>query len=286
MVSGIYKIECLGNKQVYVGLSCNINNRWSAHKSAARKNYHHSVYFQNSWNKYGEESFVFSILEECSQKQLSDREIFWWKTLKPKFNSANPGANPTHTEEIREKISKALSKEFTLYHPDRGIIEGWSLDKFARENNLDGGHLTKVIQGKRRQYKQYFRSEEDYKTPEQLEIQRGKNISQGKRKIWTAYDPNNEEISFVGLEEFCNENDLCKTVFERVLSGRDPKTYFQHKGYSREKKPELISPEGQRYVIYNGILKQISEEYDLDVSGLSKVIKGKNKQCKGWTLAS
>lgn len=74
---GIYKIENLVNGKVYIGQSININQRWSKHKADLRHNNHDNVHLQNSWNKYGEDSFSFEVIENCSEQELNDKEIYW-----------------------------------------------------------------------------------------------------------------------------------------------------------------------------------------------------------------
>lgn len=74
---GIYKIENIINGKVYVGQSVNIKQRWAEHRSMLRNNYHENQHLQNAWNKYGEENFIHSIIEECTQEQLNEREKYW-----------------------------------------------------------------------------------------------------------------------------------------------------------------------------------------------------------------
>lgn len=76
---GIYKITNIKNNKVYIGQSTNIKQRWALHKSELRHKYHENIYLQNAWNKYGEDNFDFSIVEECDNDKdiLDDRETFW-----------------------------------------------------------------------------------------------------------------------------------------------------------------------------------------------------------------
>jgi len=91
MSCGIYKIECLGNGKVYIGLSINIEKRWTRHKRELKSNQHKNEYIQRAWNKYGQETFTFEILEECKKDELSKREI----ELIEKYNSYHNGFNMT-----------------------------------------------------------------------------------------------------------------------------------------------------------------------------------------------
>lgn len=59
---GIYKIINKINGKFYIGSAVNIKKRWSQHKCLLNKNKHGNNKLQNSWNKYGKDSFSFHIL--------------------------------------------------------------------------------------------------------------------------------------------------------------------------------------------------------------------------------
>ena len=65
MTMGIYCIQIEKENYwcSYVGTSVNVIRRWKKHKTDLRSNYHVNMYLQNSWNKYGESSFEFHLLE-------------------------------------------------------------------------------------------------------------------------------------------------------------------------------------------------------------------------------
>jgi group I intron endonuclease len=112
MTCGIYCIRCLINHNEYIGLSFDIENRWSVHISELRGNYHCNNYLQNSWNKYGEENFEFYILEECEKEKLCELEMFYIDKLKTKipngFNITDGGEGLSgfhHSDETKEKLS-------------------------------------------------------------------------------------------------------------------------------------------------------------------------------------
>ena len=104
MSIGIYKIENLINSQVYIGQSVDIGKRWSTHIAELNNNYHHNAHLQHAWNKYGEENFEFSIVEECDINQLNQREIYWIS----KFNSYEDGYNLTSGGGNTESFSKPV----------------------------------------------------------------------------------------------------------------------------------------------------------------------------------
>ena len=81
MNSGIYAIKNVINGRHYVGSSGNLIERWKQHKRSLNRNVHANPYLQNSWNKYGEDIFIFNVVEKCDPKFLIARETFWIKKL-------------------------------------------------------------------------------------------------------------------------------------------------------------------------------------------------------------
>lgn len=74
---GIYMIQNMCNNKVYIGQSIDIERRWNDHKYKLNNNKHENLHLQDSFNKYGESNFVFSILCECETDQLNDLEIYY-----------------------------------------------------------------------------------------------------------------------------------------------------------------------------------------------------------------
>ena len=78
---GIYKITNKVNNKVYIGQSSDIKRRWKDHKITAfnpkDRGYDYPLY--RAIRKYGLDNFDFDILEECSQDDINEREIFYVK---------------------------------------------------------------------------------------------------------------------------------------------------------------------------------------------------------------
>lgn len=81
MTIGIYCIKCSISNRYYVGSSQNIERRWVWHKSALKRNKHHSPPLQAAWIKYGPEAFEFYILKECKVQQITNLEQYWMQRL-------------------------------------------------------------------------------------------------------------------------------------------------------------------------------------------------------------
>lgn len=57
--AGVYAIINLVNGKFYIGSSIGMNTRWWNHLIDLRNGTHENAHLQNSFNKYGEENFIF-----------------------------------------------------------------------------------------------------------------------------------------------------------------------------------------------------------------------------------
>ena len=110
LICGIYSVYCLANRKRYIGISIDIENRWADHTSRLRAGRHRNQRLQSSWNKYGEESFEFMVIQEVPALLLDVHEIAWiqrYDTMNPRFgfNLNEGGSHATHSNESRAKIS-------------------------------------------------------------------------------------------------------------------------------------------------------------------------------------
>lgn len=96
MAMGIYKIINVVNNKFYVGSAVNFQNRKRRHWWALRNQRHANKHLQSAWNKYGEQSFVFVIVEEVDdEKQILNAENVWLKEHVGKEYCYNLGTEAT-----------------------------------------------------------------------------------------------------------------------------------------------------------------------------------------------
>lgn len=112
---GIYSIVCLKNSKIYIGQSKHIEVRWLEHKDELKKGTHQNKHLQNAWNKYGENSFVFSVIEECEEDNLTKREQYWIDyyggiNSKNTYNFRQAGSKGTMSKETLKKMSEATKR--------------------------------------------------------------------------------------------------------------------------------------------------------------------------------
>lgn len=125
MNSGIYKITNKINGKFYIGSSIGIKGRLSHHKNSLIRGDHHSRHLQRAWKKYGENNFVFEIIEHIEDcNLLLEREQFYLDTLKPWKKEIGYNISPTaesclgiiRTEKTKQKLrdintGKTVSEE-------------------------------------------------------------------------------------------------------------------------------------------------------------------------------
>ena len=91
--SGIYKITCQETKEIYIGKSTDIKNRWQQHcKTAFNCGTIASSLLHRKMQQYGIENFTFELLEVVPKDKLSEREKFYidfYKTKETGLNERN-----------------------------------------------------------------------------------------------------------------------------------------------------------------------------------------------------
>lgn len=74
----IYKIINAVNGKFYVGSTTNTAERFRVHRNRLRKGTHHAKHLQAAWNKYGEEAFVFHVIQTVLDgESLQAAEQVW-----------------------------------------------------------------------------------------------------------------------------------------------------------------------------------------------------------------
>lgn len=111
-VCGIYKITNLINNKIYIGSSKNLRVRLWKHRALLRHNKHCNPHLQNSWNKYGENNFDYSILELCDESNQYEREQYYIDTYHPEYNIAEKVELPSYSKESRKKHSETRKRMF------------------------------------------------------------------------------------------------------------------------------------------------------------------------------
>lgn len=115
----IYKITNPTGR-IYIGKTVDLRKRINCHKHSAKSNKNFILY--NSIKKYGWDAHVISVIEECEETMLDQREMFWIKELNTYCQDNPNGMNMTkggegqrsswmHKTELRGWFSKRFTGE-------------------------------------------------------------------------------------------------------------------------------------------------------------------------------
>lgn len=166
----VYKISNIKNGKFYIGSTVEPKKRQNNHFTALRYNKHYNKKLQNSWNKYGEDSFKFEIIEISDEINILKREQYYIDILNPNYNicpiaystlgrkatketkikmsKAQTGRKQTeeaklkvsmahkgriHSEDYKKNISNRQKKKVLQYDLDGNFIKEWNSGLEAKE---------------------------------------------------------------------------------------------------------------------------------------------------------
>lgn len=127
---GIYMIENLINNKKYIGQSKQIRKRWISHTNRYNlpTDGSYSSQLYTGMRKYGFENFKFSVLEECEENELDEREAHYIKV----FDTFKNGYNGNIGGLGSQKFKDEEFKEYFLSHPKISVNEMAKIFKIDR----------------------------------------------------------------------------------------------------------------------------------------------------------
>lgn len=137
----IYAITNVETTKKYVGSSSNFHKRKVTHLWMLETGKHHNIHLQRSYNLYGAEKFVFSILEEGegSEDLKFEKEAFWIELLEPEYNIGPVGGGDCFTgHPNREKLLAARREKIANMTKEEKQAK-WAM--YGKDNpNWKGGY--------------------------------------------------------------------------------------------------------------------------------------------------
>jgi hypothetical protein len=226
---------------------------------------------QSAWDKYGENSFEFCVLELTERTKLLKAEQGWLD--KTKSYDKSIGYNIF-------KYAGSPGDEFArtwvgFIDPQRNPVTIYNLFDFCRQNNLDFPSMHRLAKGKSKL--------KSYKGWSHVNSIRQREYI----KTYDGFiDPEGNTIGSVrNLAAFCRENNLEKSHMVAVAHGR----LYSHRGWTynngREKRGfktyrGFINPQGERVTIIN--LQSFCRSNNLNPVHMRNLISGERKSHKGW----
>lgn len=217
---GIYAIMGKYNGKHYVGQADNklgFYGRFREHRTDLRGDAHGNQFLQNSYNKHGENQFIFKILEICDKNDnLNIKEGYWINKLESMYfewgwNLDLIDINGTKIRSYHSNLNHpALIKAFKVLSPEGKIIEDKNMAKFSKENNLNPSSFNKLINGQFKQYKGFKSLHSD--------------VLEKESKIHILIGPDNNEYKFNNILQFSIEHGLSDSDVSGVLNSKVTQT--------------------------------------------------------------
>lgn len=214
--SGIYQIRCLPTGKIYIGSAINLRDRWRLHQRDLRRGEHGNRHLQSAWDKYGEASFEFTVLQLVDPPELLHTEQEWIDRTgcadrEIGFNIYDTAGSPGDANaEVWEGF----------IDPDGNEITITNLFEFCREHNLDWASMHRLASGtsKLKSYKGWTH----------------KNSVRQREYVKTYdgfIDPEGHPVGTItNLAAFCREHGLDNTHMVAVAHGRS----YRHRGWTYE----------------------------------------------------
>lgn len=233
MARGIYKIINAVNNKFYVGSAVNFEKRKTRHIWRLRRGDHVNKHLQSAWNKYGESSFVFVLIQEVPESEdLLAAENVWLHEHVGKpycYNKAVDATAPAtgmfgeknsmwgktfvHTEDAKLRIS-AASKARVQSEAEK-----------AKRRNTMKGHA--VSTETRLKLSKALSGEGNY--------WHGKNRPDHGAKVSKSIivtTPNGKELEYASILELRTETGMTPTTVNRALKSGKAFTKGKHIGCS------------------------------------------------------
>lgn len=255
-MAGVYFITCSGDDLCYVGITCReFSVRFSEHRTKLKAGKHHNDRLQRSYNKYGQDTFEFTPIEEINDDSLLlGQEIYWVDYLRyigaNVANVADPGDYPIRyrdkisekrkgqrpTETQKRNMSRVTSKKIypNIVSPDGTIYSTEWLSEFCRIHGLEYSGVRKLLSGKMKSghYKGWY---VEGNKPDLIILANSKQPAdrvlrrnQGCKKTVVLKGPDGAIHIITGLTEFAAKHSINYTSFYLLVRGK----IKQHKGWT------------------------------------------------------
>lgn len=270
----VYKITNQINNKCYIGQTTQgISRRWTEHKRDS-KNRDSEMY--KDMRKYGVHNFSVEVLESgLTQQELSQQEVYWIKKTESfergynlttggisgfqmsestvaKISVANTGENnnmygKTHSEEAREKISKAHKGKVMTKKQRKNM----SLARQGEKNHFYGKHHTEETKDYLRQINLGRKHTESAKRKMSEQCKGNKHHNYGNRgrnstytvpiaqydsnwKLIRKFDTVKETLEFLGMKGHTQLNKAIKnkTMYKNYYWSHSPLETIENTSYS------------------------------------------------------
>lgn len=257
-IAGIYKIEQISNKKVYIGSSNNIKRRCHRHMTDLRCNRHDNKYLQNAFNKYGKNDFKIEMLEKCPNDMLQEREQYYIDKFES-YNECNgfnllknaySSKGKIVSQETKEKLKKFSNSEKEIYSRRKRMIEKWK-DPSYRDFQLNE-------RKERSKNEEYINKRNNSFSSEEYKNKR----SDIAKKMWKNENSRNKLLK--ERRSRCDDEDYKKKLSESA------KKKWQNEEYRKKQSEKFSIGQKKRYS---------DPEYRKKMSEMAKMRWANKKLC-------
>lgn len=203
--SGIYKISNIITGDCYIGKSKDVAVRIGQHKCLLKYNKHkyrtgELSLLQKAWNKYGQNAFVFEIIDFCSIDELDEREIYWidyyqcnCAKTRHGYNTTDGGEGAYGNNNVKGRIQVHNGEIQKMIYPDeleyyqsigfkKGILPS-TIEK-TKQNRPDNSGKNNPMYGKHlsKEHKRKISESNKGKTAGEKHAFYGKHLSEDHRR--------------------------------------------------------------------------------------------------------
>lgn len=226
--AGIYQITFNGCSKVYVGSAVNFRNRRAVHLCRLRSGKHCNKHLQSCFDKYGESSFMFTIIESVTDKALLiEREQYYIDTIKPDINIAQFAGNTLgfrHSDEYKKQAS-ITSKE-NQQNPEfvAKVSKGWFKAGVGPSDE------------RREQMRTYMRTKKPFSGKAHTDETKAKMRERAKNRSWENYDL----VKFNELGREAAKKAVIQFTLTGVLVAEFPSTVAAMKQFGTKQSRHLV----------------------------------------------
>lgn len=166
-IIGIYEIKNVSTGKSYLGSSKDINRRWSNHISTMRKGNHKCKEMQMDYDKFGINSFKFTVVVTCLVSELYIKEKYYLESFEPEELYNVKGIRKTTKKIRRGRESAAYTAKYRkLFSGENNpmckklnvekvidikqmLLDGVSVDDIAQKYDISKGYVFNIKNGSR-----------------------------------------------------------------------------------------------------------------------------------------
>lgn len=153
-LKGVYSIRNIVNNKQYIGsTTMSFIKRLQHHVNRLKNNKHKNSHLQHAWNKYGEDSFEFKVLEICDKETCLTQEQYYINYyINNSYNiNRNASGTPNMSKEVIEKRRQTMLRKYKngeLDHVRKILSERTPWNKGLKMKNTDCLKVPKTITDK------------------------------------------------------------------------------------------------------------------------------------------